>query len=174
MSDVKKQQFSYKRDASGHLICEKCNFKPKSTARHPLGNVSTMHYHMKKHEGNYAHICQVCKHGFLHKLTLDTHMAARHPEQNQNSKLEKFQCPVDGCEFISVTKANRRIHFLRKHCHEAVLKNMMEAKTEEGKKEIQCGCCQLKFKSNTAFHYHVGKCLVDHNVDAHPLLASIC
>lgn len=173
MSEQKKELFIFKRDANGHLMCDRCEFKPKPTPKHPLGNPSTLHYHMKKHEGDYAHICKVCNHGFLHKLTLETHMAARHPEQNTGKQLEKFRCPVEGCDFESVTKANRRIHFLRKHCSDAVMKHMTEVSVEN-KKEIQCSCCSERFKSNTAFHYHIGKCLVDHNIQVHTLLASVC
>lgn len=100
-------------------------------------------------------------------------MAARHPEHLEGKNIQKFRCPVDGCEFESITKANRRIHFLRKHCHDAVVKHMKDT-VVENKKVIECVCCSEKFNSNTAFHYHIGKCLVDHTVAAHPLLAEVC
>ena len=131
------------RDSDGHLQCsyDKCSFKPKATPAHPHGNPSTMHYHIKtKHTGEFAHVCSVCKHGFLHAMTLQTHMAARHPEVRQATTLETYRCPLDNCDFESLTKANRRIHFLRKHCREQVAQYQMESLVV-GKKYIQWGCC---------------------------------
>lgn len=172
---VKKETFTYVRDASGHLMCDKCTFKPKSTVRYPLGNPSTMHYHLKKHEGNYQNVCSICKHTFLHKMTLDTHMAARHPEVQEQAqqKHEVFKCPIEGCEFEALTKANRRIHFLRKHCND-ILNNYCEELVLEDKKYLRCVTCSERFNSNTAFHYHCGKCFLTHNIEVHPLLESVC
>jgi predicted SprT family Zn-dependent metalloprotease len=99
-------------------------------------------------------------------------MAARHPEVKQNP-VEVYKCPFDQCEFESLTKANRRIHFLRKHCHEQVVQFQGET-VVEGKKMIQCGSCNETFKSGTAFHYHIGSCIITKNVPVHELLASVC
>ena len=168
--------YTYTKDENGHLMCnyEKCSFKPKATPAHPNGNPSTLHYHIKtKHTGEYAHVCSVCKHGFLHALTLQTHMAARHPEVRQQNPAELYKCPLEGCEFESLTKANRRIHFLRKHCHEQVVQYQGDA-IVDGKKMIQCGCCNETFKSGTAFHYHIGSCMILKNVPVHDLLESVC
>jgi len=167
--------YIYKRDENGHLMCghDKCSFKPKSTPTHPNGNPSTMHYHMKKHAGDFAHVCSVCKHGFLHALTLQTHMAARHPEIRQQTTVEVYKCPLDNCEFESLTKANRRIHFLRKHCREQVSNYQTEI-IVDNKKVIQCSCCSEQFKSGTAFHYHIGSCMISKGIEVHELLESVC
>ena len=170
----KKVIRSYKRDETGHLMCDKCTFKPKPTTKYPKGNPGTLHYHMKsKHEGDFAHVCSICQHGFLHKMTLDTHMAARHPEHQDKKDIKTYACPVDGCEFEALTKSNRRIHFLRKHCHDSVLKYLEES-VENTTRQYKCKCCQTVMNSNTAFHYHIAQCLVSHNIDVHPHLASVC
>jgi hypothetical protein len=106
-------------------------------------------------------------------MTLDTHMAARHPEVNANAVHEIFKCPIDGCTFEAFTKANRRIHFLRKHCRD-ILNNYCEEVLIEEKKCLKCVTCSETFNSNTAFHYHCGKCFLNHNIEVHPMLASIC
>jgi len=168
--------YIYMRDSDGHLQCsyDKCSFKPKATPAHPHGNPSTMHYHIKtKHTGEFAHVCSVCKHGFLHAMTLQTHMAARHPEVRQATTLETYRCPLDNCDFESLTKANRRIHFLRKHCREQVAQYQMESLVD-GKKSIQCGCCNEQFKSGTAFHYHIGSCMISKGLEVHTMLQSVC
>lgn len=173
MADTKKENYVYARDATGHLLCEECGFKPKATERHPKGNPSTMHYHLKKHQGDFAHVCAVCQKGFLHKLTLDTHRAARHPTVQQET-VELYMCPVVNCDFESLTKANRRIHFLRKHCHDQVV-NYQEDLVVDSKKMIRCGCCRHEtFKSGTAFHYHIGRCMLNNEIEVSPLLESVC
>jgi hypothetical protein len=174
MADTKKKPRSYQRDANGNLMCDQCDFKPKPTAKFAHGNPGTLHYHMKsKHDGDFAHVCPVCQHGFLHKITLDTHVTARHPDHEQKTVLKLFDCPVNGCDFQAFTKANRRIHFLRKHCHEIVMQNLIINQVEN-KRQFTCKCCQQNMKSSTSFHYHIAKCLVDNNVDVHPQLESIC
>jgi hypothetical protein len=172
-SATKKELFSYKRDENGHLMCDRCSFKPKATPTHPNGNPSTLHYHMKKHEGDFAFVCQVCSHGFLHKVSLDTHMASRHPESVQQKTIEMYSCCADDCDFTSLTKSNLIIHFMRKHCGDEVKKCMKHVEVEN-KKEIQCTCCSQNFKSGTAFHYHVAKCFQAHEIQTHPQLKEIC
>ena len=98
----KKEKFSYKRDSDGHLMCNECDFKPKPTTKHPKGNPSTLHYHLKSHEGNFAFECKTCKKSFLQKLTLTNHILSRHPELNE--KIVTFNCPEPNCEFKSITK----------------------------------------------------------------------
>jgi hypothetical protein len=53
-----------------------------------------------------------------------------------------------------VTKANRIIHYVRKHCQEYLGKALA---LEDG--IYGCTVCDKKLKSNTAFHYHVASCL---------------
>lgn len=174
MTETKKKPRSYQRDENSNLMCDQCSFKPKPTTKNPHGNPGTLHYHIKsKHEGDFAHTCTVCQHSFLHKMTLDTHMAARHPEKQPKVPLQTYTCPVNGCNFEALTKANRRIHFLRKHCSDAVRENTIEVEIDN-KKQFQCKCCQEVLKSSTSFHYHIAKCLIDNNILTHPQLAEIC
>lgn len=159
-SEKKKEVVSYKRDESGHLMCHLCSFKPKPTQAHPLGNPSTLHYHLKKkHDGNCEHVCKTCGYAFLHKIALDTHIASRHPELNQ--KVEMFRCPIDGCQYESLTLGNLEIHKARKHYPNVVSKNLQMVELEN-KKMYKCLCCQENYKSSSAFHYHIMKDLLTH------------
>lgn len=168
----KKTILSYKRDETGHLMCHLCDFKPKATPKHPHGNASTLHYHLKNHTNEFAHVCEICNHGFLQKQVLENHKLARHPELCQK-EVEQFRCPYPNCEFQSLTKSNRRIHFLRKHCEKEVEATMETVLTETGKL-LRCKCCSTDLKSRTAFYYHVGACMLSHNMDVDPLLATVC
>jgi hypothetical protein len=159
----KKEIVSYKRDANGHLMCHKCDFKPKATAAHPFGNPSTLHYHLKKqHDNDCAFICKTCGYAFLHKLSLETHIASRHPETIQN--VETFKCDCPGCTFESLTRGNLEIHKARKHCSELV-NQYMETLFVEKTKLYRCTCCAKDFKSGTSFNYHIVRCLASHNID---------
>lgn len=167
-----KKKFVHKRDANGHLICEKCGFKPKATPSHPKGNPSTMTYHLKKHDGDFAYKCSVCQWNCLHKQTLDTHIATRHPE-TLKVKPVKFKCPIENCTYESLKKAGRRIHFVRKHCSEAVSK--YQKTTQVDKKDIfQCTCCQEEFNSGTALHYHLAGCWLQHQILPNTMLEKVC
>ena len=160
---TKKELVSYKRDVNGHLMCHKCDFKPKATPAHPFGNPSTLHYHLKKqHDGNCSHVCKTCGYAFLHKLALDTHIASRHPETLE--RVETFRCNVPGCEFESLTLGNLEIHKARKHCSNLV-NQYLETIHIENKKVYHCQCCNKDFKSSTSFNYHIVKCLDQHNID---------
>lgn len=159
---TKKELISYKRDANGHLMCHKCDFKPKSTPSHPLGNPSTLHYHLKKqHDGDCSHVCKSCGYAFLHKLALETHIASRHPETLQ--KVEMFHCNVPGCEFECLTRGNLDIHKARKHCSDLV-NQYLETVLTDTTKMYRCNCCNKDFKSSTSFHYHIVKCFHSHNI----------
>jgi hypothetical protein len=58
---------------------------------------------------------------------------------------------VAGCGFTATTWANRRIHFLRKHC-----KNEISTIRDENN---VCKGCKKHFNSSTAFIYHAGGCI---------------
>lgn len=148
----------YKRDESGHLLCERCGFKPKATPRHPHGNPSTMHYHMKKHTNDFPYVCSICKSGFPQKINLQNHIKARHPDATKE-KEDMFQCPMKNCQFKSVTKGNCMIHCARRHFTEVVDDHLQIIPHEDGK-QYHCSCCIKNFNSGTAFYYHVLKCLV--------------
>jgi hypothetical protein len=116
----------------------------------------------KQHEGNCSHVCKTCGYAFLHKLALETHIASRHPEVNQ--KVEMFKCDVPGCEFESLTKGNLEIHKARKH-YAHLASQYLQIQEVEKKKTYRCSCCQESYKSGTSFHYHIVKCMTNHNVE---------
>jgi hypothetical protein len=168
MNSKPRETLSYKRDETGHLLCEKCGFKPKSTVRHPQGNVSTMHYHMKKHINDFPYECSVCKTGFPQKQNLLNHMKARHPDRlKQRENMHK--CPIEGCHFESITKGNCLIHCARLHYSEAVEPHLQHIVVDD-KKYSHCTCCDKQFKSPTAYYYHILKCLHSFDfIDVEPL-----
>lgn len=153
MSITKSNEtLTYKRDAEGHYICEKCGYRTPSTHQ------STMHYHMKKHTKDFPYECLICKCGFAQKQTLLNHMKARHPEQLKE-KENMFKCPFKDCAFQSITKGNCLIHVARRHFSHAV-ENHLETTTVGIKKTHHCICCTKDFKSPSAFYYHILKCLM--------------
>lgn len=157
MPQPSKDTLVYKRDADGHLLCERCGFRPKSTPRHPNGNPSTMHYHMKKHTNDFPYECSVCKSGFPQKINLLNHMKARHPNHSKE-KENMFKCPHENCSFQSITKGNCLIHCARRH-YSNIVDDHIQIIAEENKRVYNCTCCTKQFKSATAFYYHILKCL---------------
>lgn len=162
MTTKPRETLVYKRDESGHLLCEKCGFKPKSTDRHPLGNPSTLHYHMKKHTNDFPYECSICKSGFPQKQNLVNHIKSRHPETNKE-KENKFKCPMKGCTFQSITKGNCVVHCARRHFSD-VVDSHYEIREEAEEKIHYCYCCEKDFKSPTAFYYHILKCLTTYDM----------
>ncbi len=162
-SDQKKKEIvSYKRDNNGHLMCHLCEFRPKATPAHPNGNPSTLHYHIKKqHLGDCAYVCKTCGHDFLHKNALETHMASRHPEQNQ--KVKMFKCDCEGCEFESLTRGNLEIHKARKH-YDTVVARHLQMVNHNDTKVYHCTCCQKDFNSIGSYSYHIVKQINSHQV----------
>lgn len=157
-----KKKISYKRDANGNLMCHLCEFKPKPTAAHPRGNPSTLCHHIqKKHSATneLTYACKHCGHGFLHKFSLETHIASRHPEANQT--VEMFRCDIQGCEYESLTRGNLEIHKARKHYSDVVNKSLQLVE-QNNAKSYNCICCQKAFNSSSAFNYHIMKDLNTH------------
>lgn len=175
MSDIKKPSRNYLRDGSGHLYCDKCDFKPKATDKHPNGNPSTMHYHLKKHDGDFTYICNTCKKGFLHKQPYENHIVSKHSNEATTTRnnVTMFECPESTCVFKSLTKANCRIHFIRKHCPEIISKYCKTEKNIDTDLVFECLQCNNNFKSHTAMLYHVGQCLSDNNVKINQLLTDM-
>lgn len=141
---IKGMVFKYQKNADGEFVCPHCSETRK--------NQNTMHYHLKKHEGALPHTCKHCDKKFLHKNMLDLHIQARHSE-NQEKK-EQFKCPCENCDFTSLTKANRMIHFMRMHCKD-LLSNVMEKTTTD---KVICKSCDKQFNNSTAFYYHATNC----------------
>ncbi len=94
-------------------------------------------------------------------------MKAKHADQ-QVAPAQKvaIKCPHKGCEFESLTKANCRIHFLRKHCKE-LIDEVLEGKAT-------CKSCNKEHGSTTAFYYHAVSCIAFEEGDKRiPQLQSI-
>ena len=132
--------YTYQKNADGLFVCSICSDVKK--------NQNTMYYHMKGHEGKLPFECTICKKGFLQSQSLIVHMAARHASDEQ----KQLVCPC--CPFKTLTKANRIIHYVRKHCQEPLEKALV---LEDG--VYGCAHCHKKMKSNTAFHYHAAGCI---------------
>lgn len=139
--------FEYSKNEEGQFICPHCNY----TAKYQ----STMHYHLKKHEGALPHACTHCKMRFLQKSLLDIHIKARHPQANE--KKDYVECPVPNCGYKDIRKANCVIHFARIHLREIVDK--LKVKTTEENAICQCSKCNKNFKSATHYYYHSASCI---------------
>jgi len=131
----------YVKNEAGNYVCQTCNVV-KTRA-------NTMFYHMNKHDNNYPFECNVCKSKFMQKNSLELHMLARHAtiEDNKNA----YKCVFPNCQFKSLTKANRRIHSLRKHFKEEL--------NEISGENFTCNACKSKYKSPEAFNYHAINCI---------------
>lgn len=132
----------YVKNEKGWFVCPSCNVVKQKQ--------NTMYYHMKKHEGKLPYECNICKKDFIQKTSLELHMLSKHKDKNVK-KIDSFRCPFEGCEFEALTKANRRIHCLRKHFKNEIIQILEENNT--------CGCCKNSFLSNTSFYYHALDCI---------------
>ena len=138
--------YVYKKNENGDFVCEHCGKVV------PKENPSTMHYHLKKHDGDLPFQCAHCPYKCQFQRTLDLHLAAKHPESEQAKKKKLLKCPC--CEFETLTQGNRIIHFIRKHC-----RNEVNSVLEEKDNSYSCKRCQKVFASSTAFHYHCADCI---------------
>ena len=141
--------FEYTKNEQGEYICPHCNY----TAKHQ----STMHYHLKKHEGALPHACSHCKMRFVQKSLLDLHIKARHPQATE--KKEYVECPVPNCGYKDIRKANCVIHFARIHLREIVDKLKGKPSNKEEKAVCVCTKCDKSFKSATHYYYHAATCI---------------
>ena len=166
----------YQKNAEGHFICSHCPYTAK--------NQSTMHYHLKKHDGALPHACKHCNQKFLQKSLLDLHTSARHPnacghcnhkEFEYKAQLdthivtthtnvvakdvkEKFKCPCNSCGYEDLRKGNRLIHFIRVHLKEYT--DSLKVKSVEPNCITSCKSCKKSFKSMTQFYYHASNCVI--------------
>lgn len=120
-----------------------------------------MHYHMKKHLEEKDFKCGDCQKAFLNKQGLETHMAARHPATASATK-RGFECPFEGCPFVSTTKGNVRTHCMRKHFSEET-SALLERDTATG--TSVCNACAESFSSLPAFFYHAIRCIAVPHTD---------
>lgn len=130
----------YVKNADGHYECPYCGEVKKKQ--------NTMHYHLKKHNGNLGYECNICKKEFIHKQALEVHKATHTKEVKKMIKCDK-------CDFEAVTKANVRIHQMRIHYKKEV------AAILERKEDCfgSCTVCEKEFASGTAFYYHAQECI---------------
>lgn len=162
----------YKKNANGEFTCSHCVFVAK--------NQSTMHYHLKKHEGALPYACNHCNQKFLQKGLLDLHIYSKHPnactqcnvqEFTEKAQLEKhimmvhdpivpkekYKCPCEGCEYEDIRKGNCRTHFIRVHLR--TFTEAIQQKTNEKGCVTGCNSCNKTFKSMTLFYYHASSCV---------------
>ena len=125
--------YAYQKNAEGMFVCSICQAVKK--------NQNTMHYHMKNHEGHLPFECKICKKEFLHSQTLALHISARHSKE----EAANLKCPC--CSYKTLTRANRIIHFIRKHCEEE-----LKLFSNSG---LTCPTCKKECNSQTAFLYHI-------------------
>jgi hypothetical protein len=156
----------YQKNANGDYTCPHCIY----TAH----NMSTMHYHLKKHSGVSNYVCMTCNKQFLQKQTLELHIHARHPELTSTPKalpaaekpaaattsIKVHTCAVQGCEFSSLSKGNCRIHCMR--IHYADYSNEYIARGQDG--TCTCTVCDTEFKSLTHAYYHMASCLTESSI----------
>lgn len=144
---LKKNKLHYNKNDQDEYVCSHCEFVSK--------NQSTMHYHLKKHDGPLPHPCKHCDARFLQKSLLDLHIRARHSETLE--KKDMFKCPCNNCDYQDIRKGNRNIHFIRIHLRD-VLDKLNDTPTEPNC-TIACKECRQNFKSMTQFFYHALGCV---------------
>ncbi len=152
---VTKMVLVYTKNADGEFTCPHCEY----TARIQ----STMHYHLKKHEGTLPHVCKHCDMRFLQKSYLDMHVKSRHADTLE--KKDTFKCPCNNCGYEDIRKSNRRIHFVRVHLKPLV--DAIKTKTSVEGCVASCSECNQSFKSMTQFYYHSAGCIKP--TEQHPL-----
>jgi hypothetical protein len=146
-------RLTYIKNDDGHFVCPHCGeVKEKQ---------NTMHYHMKKHEGEMPFKCKTCKKGFLQKQTLDLHIQAKHPEliESENKKKKEYCCPFEDCAFTALSKGNRRIHCMRTH-----YKKQLSDYIEKSGSTYTCLICSEEYDNSTHFYYHIGECAKEYNI----------
>jgi hypothetical protein len=145
----------YIKNEQGFFVCPNCNIVKEKQ--------NTMYYHMLKHEGKLPYECDICKKEFLQKTSLEVHKASKH--KNPTTKEKMYKCCITNCSFEAVTKANRRIHVIRKHFKNEVDDILGEDNT--------CLSCKTEFQSSTAFFYHAINCIKTNSADMDKILESI-
>ena len=144
----------YTKNKNGEFVCPSCSDVKK--------NQNTMFYHMKKHEGKLPYVCNICSKDFIQKSSLELHKLSKHKSDNDCDDF--FVCPYPNCSFKSLTKANTRIHTIRKHFNDEI---------QEIQDELNCLSCKKEFQSSTAFLYHAINCIESEDESKLKLLDSL-
>lgn len=132
--------YNYIKNKDGDFVCPNCNITKKKQ--------NTMFYHMKKHEGKLPFECDICSKDFIQKSSLEIHKLSKHCDDKNSGDI--YNCPFSKCSFKSTTKANRRIHVIRKH-----FKEQISCINDD----LYCVCCKKEFQSDSAFYYHAIDCI---------------
>ena len=131
--------YEYKKNEDDHYVCTVCGVVKV--------NQNTMHYHMKKHEGNQSYECKECEKKFYQKYALDDHVKLNH----SRDPIVEIKCPFTDCDLSFIKKEHCRIHIARNH-----LKKALEPLIEK-KKDSKIHCCipcKKDFNSYPAILYH--------------------
>lgn len=134
--------YEYIKNAQGEYVCPRCG----ATER----NQNTMHYHLKRHEGRLPHVCPHCRKEFVQRGSLLVHLQARHATRTAQ---KGFQCPC--CDQSCASKDARAVHFLRKHCRDAVAAATVAAAVEGSTDCYTCQACGKLNNSSKAFLSHL-------------------
>lgn len=134
----------YKKNSNNDFTCPDCEFTTH--------NQSTMHYHLRNHNGVLTHKCPDCDMKFLQKSVLALHIKSKHEDSNQK---KTFICPC--CNYSDLRKGNCVIHFARIHLK--LLTDKMKKKSAVEGQVVECTECSKGFKNMTGFYYHLGNCV---------------
>ena len=145
----------YIKNEQGYFVCPNCNIVKEKQ--------NTMYYHMLKHEGKLPYECDICKKEFLQKTSLEVHKISKHKDQTKKENM--YKCCFDNCSFEAVTKANRRIHVIRKH-----FKNEIDDIIDDNN---SCASCKNHFQSTTAFYYHALSCIKTDDIHKQKIIKMI-
>lgn len=130
----------YARGPDGEYLCPYCPFTAKSK------NPSTMHYHIKKHEGIKNYKCAECDQSFIQRSGLTQHIALIHSDCLSG----EIKCPY--CSVCTArTKANLFIHIGRVHGDGWIPR-------VSGSGPCVCDGCGKVCQSSGAYYYHAVKC----------------
>jgi hypothetical protein len=136
--------FKYNKDSNGNFTCPDCKFTTI--------NQSTMHYHLRNHDGSLTHECKHCDMKFLQKSVLELHIVSKHSDV---ANKDTYKCPC--CTYSDLRKGNCIIHFTRIHLKE--ITDKLKQKSTQDEVAVECSECNKSFKSMTMFYYHTSKCI---------------
>jgi len=134
----------YKKNNNNEYICPDCKFITT--------NQSTMHYHLRNHNGSLNHECSECNMKFLQKSVLELHIKSKH---NDNVVKKDFACPC--CDYSDLRKGNCVIHFARIHLKD--ITDRMKVKSVQENMIVECSECSKNFKNMAGFYYHLSSCI---------------